>query len=422
MLINVRFPKAHTLIMILSALLLLCAAVSCGNSEKDTPRDVSSADIVNSSEQPVDVSLSDTSMELGFGITRSIIATGGNKIEWKSSDSSIAAVENDGSVRGVDLGECVITARNEFGRSAECRVTVKKTCYLSIDDGPLSSAGFILDALKETDTKATFFLVDSIYFPIVKRMADEGHALALHTRFNRTSRCYSNQYIYYTDLEIMNDHLEEITGQRSNILRFPGGSNNETADHLTMRRIVNGAHDLGYRVFDWTMSAGDASSKGTYELSCKMIYTYCTKNQEIILMHDKNFTPNVIRTMVPILRKRGYVFETLDHYPDYSYEFVCAYSRDNPDIPAESVVLNPPELEIPTGSEFTLEAVMTPEESTDFVVWESSDDSVAKTDMGGTITGIAVGEAVITAKTTSGKTATCKIKVIPKQETSSGEK
>ena len=65
---------------------------------------------------------------------------------------------------------------------------------------------------------------------------------------------------------------------------------------------------------------------------------------------------------------------------------------------------------------------MTPEESTDFVVWESSDDSVAKTDMGGTITGIAVGEAVITAKTTSGKTATCKIKVIPKQETSSGEK
>ena len=388
MLINVRFPKAHTLIMILSALLLLCAAVSCGDSEKDTPRDVSSADIVNSSEQPVDVSLSDTSMELGFGITRSIIATGGNKIEWKSSDSSIAAVENDGSVRGVDLGECVITARNEFGRSAECRVTVKKTCYLSIDDGPLSSAGFILDALKETEHCLTY---QSVMSKVGDKLSDFAAAV-----------------------------LKAIL--ISNILRFPGGSNNETADHLTMRRIVNGAHDLGYRVFDWTMSAGDASSKGTYELSCKMIYTYCTKNQEIILMHDKNFTPNVIRTMVPILRKRGYVFETLDHYPDYSYEFVCAYSRDNPDIPAESVVLNPPELEIPTGSEFTLEAVMTPEESTDFVVWESSDDSVAKTDMGGTITGIAVGEAVITAKTTSGKTATCKIKVIPKQETSSGEK
>lgn len=404
--------KTLVLVALIFCLTMLYGLVSCSGSEKNGM--ASDVDAVSSEAAiiPADVSLSDVSIELGYGITRRLNAVGGKEIQWSTSDEKIASVDSEGNVKGVDLGECVITASNEFGKRAQCSVTVKKTCYITVDDGPSSYVNSLLDALKETDAKATFFLVGTPYFPAVKRMADEGHTLALHTyRFHS----YRDQYVYFTNLDLLNDRLEEYTGIRSNILRFPGGSGNSFSEPLNMRRVINGAHDLGYRVFDWTCSAGDASGNGSYKKSCTMIRKLCTGKQEIVLFHDKGFTPNVIRTIVPELRERGYVFETLDHCPDDSYEVRCRYSYKNPDLPAEAVAFRHSELELKKGEEYTLKAIMTPERSTDFVVWQSSDESVVKVDKGGKVTCAAIGEAVITARTTSGKTAECKIKVIPEE-------
>ena len=403
----------------LCVLMLFCFG-SCNDSEK--PGTVTESDVISSETPPVpvDVSLSDVSMELGYGITRKIDAVGGDEIQWSTSDASIASVDNDGNVKGIDLGECVITATNEFGRTAQCGVTVKKTCYLSFDDGPLPTAGLILDALKENDVKATFFLCDTIFLPIVKRMHDEGHLLGLHTRFNNTSHCYRNMFIYYTDLDVLNDHIEEYTGVRADIIRFPGGSSNSVSDPLTMRRIIKGSKDLGYRVFDWTLSTADASKNASYQLSCDLIRRDCFGKQEIILMHDKGFNAKVINTMVPLLRSRGYVFETLDHYPEQSYVFTCQYSRKKPDYPAEKVELKVEKVVMEKDALYCLEAEMTPANSTDFIVWKSSDESVARVDKGGKVTGTGIGEAVITAKTTSGKTAQCNITVIEKSSESEG--
>ena len=401
--------------------IMLCAVVSCdgGKKESGQSQNVSDADIAVSSGEPEEaapsvVSLSDVSMELGYGITRRIAASGGDQLEWKSSDDQVASVDSSGNVKGAGLGECVITVRNEYGNSAECAVTVKKTCYLTFDDGPTGYADNLLDALKETDVKATFFLVETPFFPIVERMAAEGHVLGLHTRRFHT---YKDEFYYFVNLDLMNDDLEEYTGRRADMLRFPGGSNNTFTDDRNMRRVINGAHDLGYRVFDWTMSVGDASSGASYERSCTMLYSKCVHNQEIVLMHDKSFTPSVIRRMVPVLRERGYVFETLDHYPEDSYEFTPRFNRNHQqDIPSESVVMNKQETELEIGAEYTLKAILTPDLSTDFVVWQSSDEKVVTIDKGGKITGVAEGEAVITVRTTSGKTASCKVKVVSGQE------
>lgn len=392
---------------LVGVMLLVCAAVSCGNSEKDGKQSVSGTDTTVSSVEPVDVSISDLHMELGYGITKRIDAVGGTALKWSTSDDSIASVDSEGNIKGVDLGECVITATNEFGRSAQCAVTVKKTCYITIDDGPKDSVNYLLDALKETDVKATFFLVDTAYFSSVKRMYDEGHVLGLHTKR------YHSYKSYYSNLELLNDHLEELTGIRSDLVRFPGGSNNTLADPLTIRRVANGAHDLGYRVFDWTISTADASPNRSFELSCLRLRTECVGKQEIILFHDQRFTPRVIRTMVPELRERGYVFETLDHYPDDSYEFKCRYNWNNKDVPSDAVELNKTEAELETGGFYKLKASMTPGSSSDYIAWQSSDKSVVKVNQDGQLTGIAPGEAVITVKTTSGATAQCKVKVLP---------
>ena len=407
-----KLEKKLTYAALLACILTVFAVVSCGSAGTEKEPGVSPTDTVVSSEAPVDVSLSDMSMELGYGITRRIDAVGGREIAWSTSDENIASVDSDGNVKGVDIGECVITAVNEFGRSAQCAVTVKKTCYLSFDDGPLVNVDFMLDALKENDAKATFFLCDTMFLSSVKRMQAEGHALALHTKENNSSHCYRNMFIYYTDLDILNDHIEEYTGARTNLVRFPGGTSNASSDPLTMRRIVNGASDLGYRVFDWTVSAADAKENSTYENSFKIIMNQCFDKEEIILMHFKKFTPKLIRHIVPLLRNRGYVFETLDHYPEHSYTFTCRYSLAHKDVPAESLTLKPDAAELKTGEKLRVNYAFEPEKSTDFIVWESSDESVVKVNKGGDLTAIAPGEAVITAKATSGATAQCRVKVL----------
>src|SRR5688500_3716776 len=64
------------------------------------------------------------------------------------------------------------------------------TLYLTFDDGPNATwTPPLLEALRDTGAQATFFLIDEHITmetePIVKRMAGEGHAIALHSGTRR---------------------------------------------------------------------------------------------------------------------------------------------------------------------------------------------------------------------------------------------
>ena len=78
--------------------------------------------------------------------------------------------------------------------------------------------------------------------------------------------------------------------------------------------------------------------------------------------------------------------------------------------PATGITLNKSELTLTAGEDETLTATVTPEGSTDAVVWSSSKTDVATVDATGKVTAVAPGEATITA-TAGTKTATCKVKV-----------
>lgn len=81
------------------------------------------------------------------------------------------------------------------------------------------------------------------------------------------------------------------------------------------------------------------------------------------------------------------------------------------EIVVESIVLNKTEAEILVGETVSLEAEISPEEASDFpVVWKSSDPQVASVDDKGTVTGVAEGQAVITAEA-GGKSAGCTVTV-----------
>ena len=80
-------------------------------------------------------------------------------------------------------------------------------------------------------------------------------------------------------------------------------------------------------------------------------------------------------------------------------------------IMAESINLDRAEVETQIGETFTLTATISPDDTTDkSVTWASSDTNVASVEAG-VVTCVGVGEAVITATTVNGLTATCAVTV-----------
>lgn len=78
--------------------------------------------------------------------------------------------------------------------------------------------------------------------------------------------------------------------------------------------------------------------------------------------------------------------------------------------PATDISLSKSELTLTAGESASLTATVTPEGSTDTVVWSSSKTDVATVDATGKVTAVTPGEAIITAKAGT-KKATCTVKV-----------
>lgn len=397
--------KGHIKFTLLAALLLLCLALAA--CKDGTSAHSAAASPTDTDTPPAVVSLSDTSLTVGKGITAPLTANGGDNITWHSSDETVATVDDSGLVRGESVGTCVITAHNEQGSEAECQVEVKKTCYLTFDDGPNEHTASILDVLKEYDVPATFFVVSSYYLELTQQMQEQGCLVGIHTYSHNYDSCYRSYSSYYYGVELMARRVEQYTGVRPNVIRFPGGTHNSVSDPLLMQRVLHGATDLGYRPFDWTATSGDSSQENaSAAFSVKNVKESCTDDVEIILMHDRGFNAKALQTIIPYLWEQGYVFETLDHYPEYSYTFPTRYSKKNKDIPATSVDIGLTSVTLKVGEKVTLTARMQPSASTDYIRWESSAPAIADVLPDGTVEALSPGEAEIYAITSGGKKAT----------------
>lgn len=419
--------KANKAIVYLVFAMLSCLIVfglsrTIGKRNTDAAVTSAAQTEVSSEEEiklPVNVTLSDLDLTLGVGITKTLEAVGGDSITWSSSNEKIAIVAADGSIQGKTVGQCDITAENEFGRTAQCHVTVKKTVYITIDDCPMGYTADLLRILKKHDVKATFFVMNTYNNRLIKQMYTDGHCIGLHTYTHTFKKCYRSQYSYFADLEKMADIVEGYTGTRPNIIRFPGGTGNHVGGKLNMRRNVSGVTDLGYRAFDWTASSGDATRpRPTSEKAAANALASITTDSEILLTHDKPCSPGALEIIIPALKKRGYVFETLDHYPESSYMSKSWYERtvSADAIPCESLEAENEFIEVPVGETVTMKVKRTPDKSTDYVRFVSDDPKIAKITLEGKITGKKEGITQVRAIASSGAEAVCSVTVLPEEE------
>ncbi len=89
-----------------------------------------------------------------------------------------------------------------------------------------------------------------------------------------------------------------------------------------------------------------------------------------------------------------------------------AFTSDIQLVPVSSITVQPAQTKLKPGETAKLKAELQPLDATDTTVnWSSSDTSVAAVDREGTVTAVSPGTCTITARTTNGKEAGCKVTV-----------
>jgi peptidoglycan/xylan/chitin deacetylase (PgdA/CDA1 family) len=183
---------------------------------------------------------------------------------------------------------------------------------LTFDDGPDREwTPRVLDVLAAHGAHATFFVVGKHVAEnadIVRRASSEGHEVAMHL-FSHDRSVASDDTRFGAELERTARVIEEVTGRKPDLLRFPHG------DLGTQRpRAIRRA---GFRVVHWTFSSNDSYLRKSEDIVARV--SRLLRPGAIVLLHDSlhgdNLSPAYLRSrantvealpsIISVARQRG---------------------------------------------------------------------------------------------------------------------
>lgn len=188
------------------------------------------------------------------------------------------------------------------------------TVYLTFDDGPTAATSKLLAVLADYKVKATFFMIGpnmNTYPTQVKRLAEEGHSLALHGMTHRKEKFYASPSAALSEMDRDQAIVKKITGKTTTLIRPPYGS--KPYFTTAFRDKVLGQ---GYQLWDWNVDSED----WRYKEDSNKIYTSVmnqvnklkkSKTNPVILMHDQKATLKVLPRILESLQKEGYQFSVI---------------------------------------------------------------------------------------------------------------
>lgn len=187
--------------------------------------------------------------------------------------------------------------------------------YLTFDDGPGRYTPKLLDILAKYRIKATFFVVNTGYISTVSRIASEGHTVAMHSATHNFKKIYASEDAYFEDLAQIQSIIQEHTGQKPMLLRFPGGGSNTVSrfNEGIMTRLTAMVEEQGYTYFDWNVDSDDAGSAKTASKVFHNVINGCAdKRSSVVLMHDiKSYTVDAVEDIIVWGLENGYTFRAL---------------------------------------------------------------------------------------------------------------
>lgn len=197
------------------------------------------------------------------------------------------------------------------------RVAGQPTVYLTYDDGPNPAATpELLDVLRDTGTGATFFLIDAhvteVTAPIVRRMFDEGHAVALHS--DTRALMIKTPLVLAEVLTGYADRIEQLAGTRPCRLFRPHAGWRSSSMYEGLQRIDYRLVGWSFGLWDWNWYRRPEPQMLADRLARRV------SSGDIVVMHDgdhadpvadRRYAIDATRQLVPALRAHGFAFGRL---------------------------------------------------------------------------------------------------------------
>lgn len=201
-----------------------------------------------------------------------------------------------------------------FGRPITHVARSPRAVALTFDDGPNPDATpAILDALAERGIKATFFVLGrhaERWPELVRRAAEEGHAIGNHGYYHRKLHFKSPWYVR-DDLSRGTREIERASAVHPALFRAPHGFRSPWVSAI--------ARSLGQRTVGWSLGVWDSDRPGVDAIAQRTIDG--ARPGSILLLHDgdgydpagdRMQTARAVPLIIDRLREQDYRFERIE--------------------------------------------------------------------------------------------------------------
>lgn len=193
-----------------------------------------------------------------------------------------------------------------------------KVIYLTFDDGPSKYTPKLLDILAKYNVKATFFVCGTGKLDLLDDIANGGHTLALHSKTHKYESIYASESAFYDDLYAIQNIVEQYSGVKSFITRFPGGSSNSISKKICpgiMTSLTQSLPEKGFTYFDWNIDSKDAGGASTASEVAQNVINGISKSKRkslVVLQHDiKGYSVDAVEQIIQWGLANGCTFKAL---------------------------------------------------------------------------------------------------------------
>ena len=159
----------------------------------------------------------------------------------------------------------------------------------------------ILDALRVSDVKATWFMVEfwtEKYPEYVKKIDAAGHEIGTHSA-THSYMSKQNAEEIRLELNTSSQAITDITGKKVELFRPPYGDYND--------RLIKTASEEGFYCIQWDVDSLDWRDLSATDIAMRVING--AKNGSIILMHNNGLhTAEAVPIIIETLKNKGYTF------------------------------------------------------------------------------------------------------------------
>jgi len=189
--------------------------------------------------------------------------------------------------------------------------------YLTFDDGPNPLwTPHVLDALSQENARATFFLIDEHVTPetapLVRRIADEGHAIGLHSGTRRLMILPPAELAGHITRAA--DRIGTIAGRQPCRLFRPHAGWRSASMYQALDRVDYRLAGWSWGMWDWDWWRQPEAGRVSARLARK------ASAGDVIVIHDghhknpradRRHAAETVRRLVPMMRERGFTFRPL---------------------------------------------------------------------------------------------------------------